>query len=153
MGNKFKYLPYILATLGIFLVIGLLSADKQNDMAPFRGKEKKVKNITLDNDSFSPDGLKKELNKIGIKHSNIVYAQARLETGNFKSKYFLERNNLFGFRNKTGYMKFNNWKDCCYYYKEWQSKRYEKGDYYQFLLNIRYAEDSMYIEKLKLCIK
>ncbi len=152
MGNKFKYLPYTLGMLGVFLIIGLLSSNNQPDKVPYKQGEQSV-TIDLDkNESFTPDNFKKEINKLGIKHSSIVYAQARLETGNFKSKYFINKNNLFGFRGNNGYMTFKSWQDCVDYYKRWQNKRYKGGDYYNFLINIRYAEDSLYISKLKSCI-
>lgn len=152
MGNKFKYLPYTLVLLGIFLIIGLFSSNPDK-VLPKHNFEGNTKNIDFGNVEFSPDGLKAELKRLNIKHQHIVYAQAKLESGNFKSKYFLEKNNLFGFRTKNGYLSFEDWKDCCAYYKKWQDKKYKGGNYYQFLVNIGYAEDSIYIQKLKSCLK
>jgi flagellum-specific peptidoglycan hydrolase FlgJ len=96
----------------------------------------------------------KELVKIGVKFPEIVLAQAKLETGHFKSVYCNERYNLFGFQTKQGYMYFKSWKHCCQYYKHWQDRHYRYGeDYYSFLKRIGYATDSNYIKKVKACLK
>ncbi|MFN5642532.1 MAG: glucosaminidase domain-containing protein [Sphingobacteriales bacterium] len=88
--------------------------------------------------------------KVGIKHPEIVIRQALLETGNFKSPYLMNKNNLFGFKHNT-YLSFNSWKESVEYYKKWQDKRYknDKEDYYTFLVRIKYARSTAYISKLK----
>lgn len=62
--------------------------------------------------SKSPqEGLMEALEYYGVKHPQIVYAQAVLETGYFKSDACLTNNNLFGLydsKNKK-YYKFNHW--------------------------------------------
>lgn len=80
-----------------------------------------------------------------IQHINIVLNQIRLETGNLK---FVKNNNLFGFRTDE-YLKFGHWTEAIKYKKNWQDKYYKKGNYYTFLKNLPYAEDSNYIIKLK----
>jgi flagellum-specific peptidoglycan hydrolase FlgJ len=99
----------------------------------------KYKALTLKN-------VRRELNRIGVKHTDIVMKQVRLETGNLKH---VKNNNLFGFRGNDGYLKFNTWQDAVQYKKEWQDKRYKGGNYYEFLLEIGYASDTSYINKLK----
>jgi hypothetical protein len=86
----------------------------------------------------------------GIKHPNIVMKQAIVETGWFKTKFLMSRNNLFGFRSKN-YLKFNNWKESVEYYKKWQDKRYTNPneDYYKFLVRIKYATTNVYTSYLK----
>jgi flagellum-specific peptidoglycan hydrolase FlgJ len=123
---------------------------KYNLPVPF--KEKQEIPIII-NDTFSETLLKEALIEAEIQHPDIVFAQARLETGNFKSDYFKERNNLFGFRARNGYMHFRNWRESVLFYANWQKKYYKSGDYYAFLENIGYAEDSTYIKKVKSCIK
>ena len=88
--------------------------------------------------------------ELGIQHPNIVMKQAIVETGWFKTKFLMSRNNLFGFRSKN-YLKFNNWKESVVYYKKWQDKRYTnpKEDYYKFLVRIKYASATNYISYLK----
>ena len=84
-----------------------------------------------------------------IKHPEIVYAQYRLETGNGKSKGFREYNNAFGFSLNGKLMRFKSVSECVEYYKTWQAKRYVRGDYFEFLKKIGYAEEEGYIELLK----
>lgn len=109
--------------------------------------------MTVKQEKFSYKALQKELQLLDVKHIKIVLAQAKLETGNFKSNYFKKRNNLFGFKGNHGYLYFNSWKECCKYYKRWQKKRYKGGDYYHFLKKVGYAVDPTYIKKLKKCLK
>lgn len=98
---------------------------------------------------FSDSTLMDEMLKLGIKEPNIVYSQALLETGHFKSNCFYDKHNLFGFNTGNGYMSFKSWKDCVHYYSVWQQKYYKGGDYYKFLTKIGYATDGTYVYKLK----
>ena len=96
-----------------------------------------------------------------IKHPDIVKAQIRLETGNLKSRFCLECNNLFGMnkprkRETTAIgidnlmSVYNHFSESIQDYKLWQDYFYRGGDYYTFLIKRKYAEDKRYIEKLKL---
>lgn len=98
------------------------------------------------------EGLEEALSYYGLKHKDIVYAQAILETGNFKSKVCKENNNLFGLYNskKKGYCKFKHWTESVVAYKEWIQKKYQPpNNYYTFLENINYAEEKEYTRLLK----
>lgn len=103
--------------------------------------------------SKSPqEGLMEALEYYEVKHPQIVYAQAVLETGHFKSKACLEYNNLFGLYNskEKRYCKFKHWTESVVAYKEWIQKKYQPPDnYYTFLENINYASDKEYISTLK----
>lgn len=90
-----------------------------------------------------------ELKRQNIPHSKIVLAQSKLETGNYTSKLCRNKNNLFGIRKGNKYKEYNTWKECISDYKKLFSNRYKGGDYYEYLLKIGYAEDPMYIQKLK----
>lgn len=98
------------------------------------------------------EGLKEALEYFDIKNPDIVYAQAILETGNFKSNLCIYNNNLFGLydsKNKR-YHKFNHWTESVIAYRDWIQYKYNlKEDYYDFLKRINYAEDTLYINKLK----
>ena len=103
--------------------------------------------------SKSPqEGLMEALEYYEIKHPQIVYAQAILETGHFKSNVCLNYNNLFGLydsKNKD-YYKFNHWTESIVAYKEWIQKKYQPpNNYYVFLEEINYASDKEYISILK----
>lgn len=47
-------------------------------------------------DKFTPEKFKEYLLELNLKYPEIIFAQARLETGNFTSRAFREQNNLFG---------------------------------------------------------
>lgn len=90
-----------------------------------------------------------------ILHAEIVIKQAVLETGWFKSKFLMKKNNIFAFRKKE-YLTFKSWKDCVDYYKTWQKKHYTnpQENYYQFLVRIKYAapEYPKHLKKIN-CVK
>lgn len=93
--------------------------------------------------------VRAEIIRQGIPHAEIVLAQARLETGNFKSRVCREKRNIFGIRAGKKYKSYRNWRECVSDYKKRISSRYKGGDYYAFLRRIGYAEDRRYVEKLK----
>ena len=103
-------------------------------------------------DKSPKEGLSEALEYYGILHPKIVYAQAVLETGHFKSSACINDNNLFGLydsKNKR-YYKFNHWTESVVAYKDYIQRRYEPpNDYYKFLSDIGYAEDPDYNNKLK----
>ena len=86
-----------------------------------------------------------------IHHPDIVLAQAKLETGNYKSKACNVYNNLFGLRKPDGsYYKFNSWQESVKAYKDWVQNKYTPpNDNYDFLDSIGYAEDINYTSKLR----
>ena len=91
----------------------------------------------------------KELHRQQVPHANIVLAQARLESGNFKSDFYRKTNNLFGLKNGKKYATYKTWRDSIKDYKERISARYQGGSYYTFLTSIGYAEEKTYIQKVK----
>lgn len=93
--------------------------------------------------------LFQELVKQGIKHPEIVLAQAKLETGFYTSNLCKKHNNLFGLRHKRGYYKFNTWQESVTAYKEYVQYKYTHGDYFQFLRKIGYASDPYYVQRVK----
>lgn len=103
--------------------------------------------------SKSPqDGLMEALIYYDVKYPHIVYAQALIETGNFKSDLCLSDNNLFGLYNSSRgrYHRFNHWTESVVAYKDFIQRRYKPPeDYYKFLQRIGYAGDPNYISKLK----
>ena len=98
------------------------------------------------------EGLIEALDYYDVKHPNIVYAQAILETGHFRSRVCREYNNLFGLYNSRtkSYYKFDHWSESVVAYLNFIQYRYKSpNDYYKFLSDIGYAEDPEYINKLK----
>lgn len=107
-------------------------------------------------DRTAKEGLIDALKYYDIQHPDIVYAQAVLETGHFKSEGCLKHNNLFGLYNSKAkrYCRFTHWTESVIAYKEWIQRRYKPPeDYYKFLSRIGYASDPTYISKLKQIVK
>jgi uncharacterized FlgJ-related protein len=114
-------------------------------------------------DRFSEAKLKEYLVELNIKFPHIVFAQAKLESGNFKSTIFLENNNLFGMKvarrrpttNKgenRGHAYFNSWRECvvdyAFYQAAYLNEIKTESQYLQYLRE-NYAENPQYYEKVK----
>lgn len=90
-----------------------------------------------------------------IKFPEIVYAQARLESGNFKSKLFQTKNNFLGLYNSKikDFYEFDHWTDCLLGYRDLLQFKYTGDDnqetYYKFLKDLPYAMDPEYIKKVR----
>ena len=95
------------------------------------------------------DQVRAEIHRQGLPHPHIVLAQARLETGNFRSDRCKRDKNLFGIKHNGKYTKYSTWQASVADYKKRISARYKGGDYYQFLNRIGYAADRQYVTKLK----
>ena len=93
--------------------------------------------------------VRSEIIRQGLPHPEIVLAQARLETGNFKSERARRDHNILGIKHGKRYATYKRWQDCVADYKVRISSRYTGGDYYAFLRRIGYAKDPAYIAKLK----
>ena len=101
-----------------------------------------------------------------IKFPDIVFAQAVLESGHFKSQLFLNNNNLFGMKTpkrrettainkgKSGYALYKSWDSSVDDYRLWQEftlKNKEditEKEYFSLLGRV-YASDKSYVETLK----
>lgn len=99
--------------------------------------------------SLNKSNVLAELKKQNVPHPHVVLKQSILETGHYTSKVCKTHNNIFGIRRGNKYVAYNSWVDCVADYKKKISKRYKGGDYYEFLKNLGYAEDELYISKLK----
>lgn len=124
-------------------------------------KEEPMVHVKLEQPDFlMSDNPKEDLMKVleyyDVLHPEIVYAQAVLETGHFRSKVCKEYNNLFGLYNSStkDYYKFNHWTESVIAYINYIQYRYTPpNNYYKFLERIGYAEDSLYVSKLKNIVK
>lgn len=95
----------------------------------------------------------RELHRQQVPHPQIVLAQARLESGNFKSDFYQKTNNLFGLKKGGKYARYKHWRDSIRDYKKRISARYQGGSYYKFLTKIGYASDKEYLNKVKEIVK
>lgn len=112
---------------------------------------------------FTEEKLIEYVKELNIKFPHIVLAQARLESGNFKSNIFKENNNLFGMKeakqristNKgtnLGHAKYESWKECVLDYALYQatylSKFKTEEQYYSYLAD-NYAANGRYVKLLR----
>ena len=125
------------------------------DSTKVTSKDKNVKIAQIDKKKterlkpLNEVNLKAELDKHNIPHSNIVLAQAKLESGNFKSKLTKSHQNIFGLKKGNSYRKYSHWSECVKDYKKCISSRYKGGNYYAFLNKIGYASHPEYTTLLK----
>lgn len=109
--------------------------------------------ITLDSIKSMPveDGLFYALEYYGICEPHIVYAQAILETGHFKSTLCVKYGNLFGiYDNRVRkYKHYSHWVESVKDYRDSVQFKYQGGDYYYFLEHLPYAVDPDYIKKVR----
>lgn len=126
-----------------YTVTELLSEQKESEEICVKWRAEHFK--------LSKDNLYNELIAQEIDYPKIVLAQAILETGHFTSYSCKERNNLFGLRRKDGsYMTFDHWTNSVHAYKKYIQKYKETPkDYYKFLDDLGYAEDSVYVVRVK----
>ena len=129
--------------------------------------EKELLVVDLQRDDFTEEKLADLLKKLKIKYPEIVLAQARLETGGYKSRIFRENHTLFGM--KEAVRRINTAQGTQYnhaYYEHWRESVYDYAFYqcrymgqvrsreeYFNLLSQSYAEDPVYVTKLKNEIK
>ena len=126
--------------------------------------KKQIFEKTIYDKPFTPELLKEAIYFAEIKSPGIVYRQALLETGGFKSDLFQQANNCFGMRlakvrqtTATGtykyHAKYKHWYYSVLDYRllqDWyENAGHSLKDYYAFLKTIRYATDKRYINKLK----
>ncbi len=150
-----------LILLGAFVFVGFTltsNTSTKNDYGLVKPVE--TKEIVHD---FSEEEMIAYIKELNIKFPHIVIAQAKLESGNFKSDIFKENNNLFGMKeakvristNKgtsRGHAKYDSWKDCVVDYALYQatylSKFKTEEQYYAYLAD-NYAENGRYIKLIK----
>lgn len=102
-------------------------------------------------DTVNVELLQQACDYYGIKHSDVVISQAILETGHFRSDLCINDNNLFGLYNSytEKFYSFSHWTESVKAYRDKVQYRYKDGNYYDWLINIGYAEDSLYIPKVQ----
>lgn len=112
-----------------------------------------IVNTTLAKPTVIKSKIEKEevlkyMDSVGVKYPEIVWAQAVLETGSFRSKLFRYNNNMFGMRvarsryttavgKRFGYAKYLSWQESIIDYKYFQDrfigKIRNKNDYFRYL--------------------
>lgn len=154
-----KYKIFNIIIFVVLLVLAIHYVEYYNKEKEYKPPEIRIDTLEYKqhfHGKLPQDGLMEALIYYDIKYPHIVYAQALIETGNFKSDLCLSDNNLFGLYNsKRGkYHRFDHWTESVIAYKDFIQYRYKPPeDYYKFLQRIGYAEDSNYISKLKKVVK
>lgn len=105
--------------------------------------------------------------KLNIRYPKVVLAQAKLETGNYKSNVFITKKNLFGMKlarsrpttgqgDGKGYAHYKTWKESVIDYALLQTSYYRNcrtEQEYMEQLQRTYCENSMYIQHLRELMK
>jgi hypothetical protein len=114
-------------------------------------------------DPFNKEQLAAMLKELNVKFPHIVMAQSIIETGHWKSKVFLENNNLFGMKEalrrvstskgtQLNHAYYNHWRESVYDYAFYQCRYLSdidtEAEYYQYLGG-SYAEAGNYVEVIK----
>lgn len=138
---------------------------KSESLVEYTEMEKMV--LIKDADVFSKDKLVEMLKNLNVKYPHIVLAQSMIETGNWKSKIFLENQNLFGMREaksrittalgtQHNHAFYEHWRESVYDYAFYQSRYLHnlksENEYYQYL-SANYAENPNYISAIKSLIE
>lgn len=164
---KKKIYLYILIILGVLFVLGYLSGTNNYIINKINHTTEVTDTMVVHGEKFSEEALIRLLKDCHIKYPYIALAQAKLESGDFKSKMFRENCNLFGMKlarqrlttalgEKSGHAVYRDWVDCVYDYGMWSQAMTcnvnNEAEYFA-KLDERYAEDTTYIPKLKHIIK
>lgn len=114
--------------------------------------------ISIEEQISLEDSVKCYMEFLNLKHIDVVFKQARLESAYFTSKIFRENNNCFGMKQaykrpnlqtgvRNGHATYDSWQDCIVdyaLYQVWSGKGLNRDEYIK-MLGRSYAEDPNYI--------
>ena len=144
----------------VLLLLGIFSVSlKQIDLessALEPPDEEELQQQAIEQMAFE-DSVYTYIVELNIKHPDVVLKQAKIESGNFKSKVFQENNNMFGFKRafkrantqvdtNRGYAVYDSWQECVIdyaLYQTYSAKNLGREEYINFL-GKHYAEDPNY---------
>jgi len=159
-------------TIGGALLFGMICTGliiKSTNSVRFLSEETKaiILNEVTREREFSPQKLKSYILELNIRFPHIVYAQACLETGNFKSNIFKTNKNLFGMREakqrpttalgtEDNHAYYDSWRESVIDYAMFSAAYLNdiksERDYFEYLKQ-NYAEDTNYVIKIKRILK
>lgn len=162
-----KIFLYIIACFSILFTLGYFSGTNNYIINKIHHTTEVTDTMVVHGEKFSEEALIRLLKDCHIKYPHIALAQAKLESGDFKSKMFRENFNLFGMKlarqrlttalgEKSGHAMYRDWVDCVYDYGMWSQVmacNINSEVEYFVKLDEKYAEDTTYISKLKHIIK
>jgi uncharacterized FlgJ-related protein len=148
------------AAVGLLLVFGFTS-NPANEVQNLSQEEKLI--VVREYNEFSETKLIEKITELNFKYPYIILAQAKLESGHFKSTIFLENNNMFGMKEaklranlakgtNRGHAYYETWQesviDYALYYSSYLRSIKTEGEYFEYLRQ-NYAEDLTYVQRLK----
>lgn len=163
--TKVKYgeliLKTVLVTIGLILILGIGNKINGERLDELSEEEKLI--IIDEYNEFSEEKLISKIKELNFRFPHIILAQAKLETGYFKSQSFVNGNNMFGMKQaksrantaqgtEFGHASYDTWKESLYdyalYYNAYLNKLRTESQYYSYLSQ-NYASDPEYVSKLK----
>jgi uncharacterized FlgJ-related protein len=159
-----KILKAMGAVLGIVLILGF-THNPSNDVKNLSQEEKLI--VIREYNEFSEVKLIAKIAELNFRFPHIILAQAKLESGHFKSTIFLENNNMFGMKEaklrsnlakgtNRNHAYYTTWQesviDYALYYSTYLHDIRTEGEYFEYLKQ-NYAEDKTYVQRLKQIIK
>lgn len=163
--KRVKYFPKLIKLAFMATTIFLLMGISTQKNKPNTEYEKVL--IVKKENAFSEESLQKSIAKYNFRFPHIVYAQSMLETHHFRSGIFMENHNLFGMKEAVvrlnmakgtnrGHAYYDNWEESLLDYALWYATYADKcrteEQMFQ-LLGGMYAEDTLYVPKLKWLIE
>jgi uncharacterized FlgJ-related protein len=160
--NKTLY-KYVLLGIGISLLTFIVGRQTSLYNLTKYEKELIVLNLEQEKNKFTEEKLVYLLKELNVRFPHIVMAQALLESGNYKSKIFIESHNLFGMREakvrittskgtQYNHAYYNTWPESVFDYAFYQCRYMSSAsseDEYYAALDASYAEASQYSKTLK----
>ena len=159
-----KTLTGLGAAVGLVLLFGFTS-NPANEVQNLSQEDKLI--VIREYNEFSEEKLIEKITELNFRYPHIILAQAKLESGHFKSTIFLENNNMFGMKEaklranlakgtNRGHAYYETWQesviDYALYYSSYLRSIKTEGEYFDYLRQ-NYAEDPTYVQRLKQIIK
>ena len=159
-----KTLTGLGAAVGLILLFGFTS-NPANEVQNLSQEDKLI--VIREYNEFSEEKLIEKITELNFRYPHIILAQAKLESGHFKSTIFLENNNMFGMKEaklranlakgtNRGHAYYETWQesviDYALYYSSYLRSIKTEGEYFEYLRQ-NYAEDPTYVQRLKEIIK
>jgi uncharacterized FlgJ-related protein len=155
-----KTLTGLGAAVGLLLIFGFTS-NPANKVENLSQEERLI--VIREYSGFSESKLIEKIDQLNFRYPHIILAQAKLESGHFKSTIFLENNNMFGMKEaklranlakgtNRGHAYYETWQesviDYALYYSSYLRSINTEGEYFEYLRQ-NYAEDVTYVQRLK----
>jgi len=149
-----KLVKILLVIIGLLLCTFAIGRYMQFKALDKYEKQLIVLNLEKEKNKFTEEKFIELIKELNMKFPHIVYAQARIESGNFKSAVFRQNNNLFGMREarvrvntakgtNLNHAYYDNWKESVYDYAFYQCRYMSNADSeaeYYAALDASYAE-------------